>query len=582
MFKPLQQKYNRGISLIEVLVVIAITVLVFGGLFASFEFTLKVIAQSRAQMTALSLATDRLEYIQSLPYNDVGTISGIPEGLIPQNRTVSLNGIEFNERVYIQYEDDDADGFGPADSNLILADYKTVKVEYSWNIYGGAKSFSLITTIVPRSIETTAGGGTIRVNVFDANVLPLAGIDVRLLNETTTSTIDITRKTDATGIAYFTGAPAASEYELFVSAPGYSSDQTRRATTSLENPSKLPVTVLESDITTMNFQIDLLGDLTVNIFNNPVIQNISEEFTDLLNAAATSSVEVAGGDLVLNQVAGVYDISGAVVLNPLTPSTIESWGVAEVTSSKPSGTDFRVRFYTSTNTADIISDTYLPGNSVGFSDRFIDLRGLDAGTFSTIVAGIELTTSNTTVTPRIDELVISYIESKNMLSGVNFNLRGNKSIGTNSALTTVYKFDVSSSTDGSGQRVFNDIEWDSYLVSLTGGSVIMEACASNPITVNPGSEVTLDVRTTTSSTNNLRVVVNDSGLESSIIDATVTLTRPAYSSTINTGWCGQSYFGGLLDAADYRLEVSAPGYATQVLDPYVIGGSSVQVINLAP
>ena len=45
------------------LVVIGITVLVFGGLFASFEYSLELIAQSRAKMSALSLATDRLSIL---------------------------------------------------------------------------------------------------------------------------------------------------------------------------------------------------------------------------------------------------------------------------------------------------------------------------------------------------------------------------------------------------------------------------------------------------------------------------------------------------------------------------------------
>lgn len=580
MFQSLKNKYNRGISLIEVLVVIGITVLIFGGLFASFEYTLKLISQSRAQMTALSLATDRLEYIQSLPYNDIGTVAGIPSGNIPQNRSVTLNGITFNERVLIEYVDDDADGTGASDTNLILADYKNVKVEYSWDIYGDPNSIFLVTTIVPRSIETTAGGGTIRVNVFDANVAPLAGIDVRLVNNTTTSTIDITRKTDATGIAYFTGAPAASNYELFVSAPGYSSDQTRQATTSLENPATQPVSVLESDITTMNFQVDRVSDLTVNVFNNPVVQNRVEDFTDLFGAVATSSVAIVSGELSLNQVAGVYDSSGYAILDSLSPSTIDSWGMVEVAATKPANTDVLVRFYTSTSTADIISDTDLPGNSSGFSDRYIDLRNLDKDTFTSLVIGIELTTSDTSVTPEVDAITISYIESKNMLSGVNFDIRGNKAIGSDISASTVYKFNISTTTNASGQVVFSDIEWDSYLVDLSGVS-IMEACSSNPITINPDTEVTMNIRATTASANNLRVVVNDSVTELPVIGAEVTLTRGT-SSAVDTGWCGQAYFGSLTDAADYRLEIAADGYTTQTIDPFTVSGETVQEVNLVP
>jgi type II secretory pathway pseudopilin PulG len=574
------KKGTSGFSLIEVIVVISLTALIFGALFVSFEYSLKLIAQSRAKMTALSLSTDRVEYLRSLPYNSVGTVSGIPNGNIPQNRVVSLNGIDFNERVLIEYVDDPSDGIGGADSNSIVADYKKIKIEYTWNIYDTPQSFSLISNVVPRSIETTAGGGTLRVNVFDASVAPLQGIDVRLLNTTTTSTVDVTRKTDATGTAYFTGAPAASGYQIFVSAPGYSSDQTRLATTSLPNPITLPVAVLESDVSTMNFQIDRLSDLTVNVFDGQTIDSVTENFDDLLGTADNSNV-IASGTLSLVSVAGVYEVAGSVMLNPITPATIESWGTAEIDYTAPASTDVRVRFYSSTSTASLISESNLPGNLVGFSARFIDLSGLDLSTYPSLVVGIDLTTTDTSVAPEVNSVNVSHIESRNHLSLTTLSLHGSKVIGTDSGAALVYKNIISTTTDVAGQVVLSDIEWDSYIFSLGGGLVIKEACAGNPLSLSPDTQTTLNILAGATTANNLRLAVK-AGDGTPIVDAAVELRDGGSTWNAQTSWCGQVYFGGLSSGSDYEIEVSATGYTTQTISSTTISGVTVQEVTLLP
>jgi len=575
------QKKVSGFTLMEVIIVTSISVLIFVGLFSSFEFSLKIIAHSRSKMTALSLATDRLEYIRSLPYNSVGTVFGIPSGPIPQNRVTSLNGIEFNERVLIEYVDDPADGIGGLDNNSIVADYKKVKIEYSWVSYGVPSSFSLISTIVPRSIETTAGGGTLRVNVFDANILPLSGINVRLLNTTGTTTVDVTRSTDATGTAYFTGAPAAAGYEIFVSASGYSSDQTRQATTTLPNPGTLPVAVLESDVSTMNFQVDRLSDLTVNVFNNVVTNTDTDSFTDLTKTATTSNLSLVAGNLQLADVAGVYQSSGNSISNPITPTTLFSWGLVEVESNVPADTALRLRFYTSTNTTSIIPDSDLPGNATGFTGQFINLSKLNVSTYPTIVVGIEFTTTDTSVSPQVDTLMVSYIESRDMLSAVPLTIRGNKTIGTDANSALVYKYDISTSTNASGQAILNDIEWDSYIFSTGGGLVIEEACSSNPLFLAPNTAVVLDLKTTTATANNLRVAVRDASGQP-IIGALVELSLGGTSWNKRSGLCGQVYFSGLSEATDYNLEVSAFGYATQTISSSTVSGVTRQTLTLLP
>jgi prepilin-type N-terminal cleavage/methylation domain-containing protein len=579
-FMVFKKTFSRGFSLVEVIVVISVMTLVFGGLFASFEYSLKLIAQSKAKITALALMTDRLEYLRSLPYDSIGTLLGIPAGVIPQNRTVTLNGVDFAERVLVEYVDDPADGTGLLDSNGIISDYKRLKVEYSWTISGVTNSFSTASTIVPRSIETSAGGGTLRVNIFDAAVQPLSGISVRLLNVTTTSTIDVTRSTDASGTALFTGAPAAANYQIFVFAPGYSSEQTYQATTSLPNPITLPVAVLESDVSTMNFQIDRLSDTKLVFVRDQTIASVTETFADFSGIIASSGVAISGGELHLADVLGVYGNTGEVWLTPVTPSPNIAWGVAEFSAVLMATTDARVQFYTSTSASDLIPDSDLPGNASGLSGEYIDLRTLSASTYPTLYAKVILSTSNTALTPQVEELRLSYVDARTLMSGATIEIESAKSIGTLLDATVVPKFSLSTTTNSFGEVTLSDIEWGEYRFNQTGGRTVSEACTASPFSVEPDSSDEVILVTAPYSTHNLRVVVKN-GMGEAIIGATVDLARTG-SDTDTTGWCGQTFFPSLVSASDYVLTVSDSGYSTVVIDPFTVLNSQVQEVILVP
>ena len=132
----IKNRTKRGFSLVEVVIVSGLIAVVFTGLLMSFRYSLELVANSRAKLSALSLANDRMEYFRSLPYASVGTVAGIPPGVIPQNSSTTLNDIVFYERVLVEYVDDPADGILGSttnpDINDIPSDYKRLKVEISW------------------------------------------------------------------------------------------------------------------------------------------------------------------------------------------------------------------------------------------------------------------------------------------------------------------------------------------------------------------------------------------------------------------------------------------------------------------
>ena len=568
---------KRGFSLLEVIIVSAIITLFFGELFGGIHYTLSLITNSKAKLTALSVANDAMEYIHSLTYDAVGTVAGIPSGLIPQVSTSTLNGIEFEKRVLVEYVDSPADGLGQADSNGITTDYKQVKVTVGWVSGGQAKQIFLVSLIIPRSIESDVGGGTLRVNVFDANIIPLPGASVRVINNTLSPHIDITRTTDASGIALFSGAPAGADYEIFVTASGYSSEQTYMATVDLPNPTSRPVAVLEADVSTMNFFIDRLSTLDITTLADKTNQIVSEQFNDLSGVATSSAVTANAGSLVLTDVAGSYSPSGEAFLASTSPAILQQWDKVEMTSVVPADTTLILQLYTGTSTYILVPDSALPGNGVGFSSSPVDISGLDVATYPSLVIGVQLATTNSTITPAVDTIVIQYVESETPLGSVSLISLGAKTIGTDASSSPVYKTELTGTSNGSGKLIFSDVEYDSYTISATGYD-IREACQANPVKVFPNTNTELSLILGSNTVNSLRVVAKTS-LGTKLSDATVTLSRPGFSASGITSPCGQVYFGSLTSADDYELLVEAIGYVSQTMGSTTVSGDTVKTVT---
>jgi type II secretory pathway pseudopilin PulG len=576
---------SAGFTMVEAIVVAAVSVIIFGSLLGAFKYTLDLINASRTKLSALSVANQRMEYFRSLPYDDVGTVLGIPSGTIPQNSTTTLNGIEFHERVLVEYVDDDADGQGGADSNAIVSDYKRVKLEYTWEIGGVSHNIMLVSDIVPRSVETTAGGGTVRINVLDADSNLLPGASVRLFN-TVTGPIDVTRITDASGVALFSGAPAGSDYEVEVTATiaghPYSTTQTYQATVANPTPVVAPFSVLEADVSTLTFQIGELSDL--DIFTRSAITEgvFQETFSDLLAVASSSDVTTSGGALVLQDVAGVHESDGFAFLGPITPAPLQSWQTLRIAAEALANTTYRIQFFTGAAPGPftLIPDGDLSGNAIGFTDTIVDIRELDALAYPAIFVGVALETTDTNVTPSVDEVSVFYRQSETILANAAFAMHGNKIIGTDASAQPIYKYDSNSSTDASGELSMNDLEFDDYTFAF-GGYDIKTACSAHPFIHQAGVDGELEVVLVADAANTLRVSVVDA-LGRLIPRADVRLYRAGYDVTITTDGCGQVFFtGGVTADSDYTIEVSAKGYIPTSVTPFSISGDTVTTVTLS-
>ena len=571
-----------GYSLIELIITIALFSLVFSALFAGVQFALSLVGTSKAEAGALALLVDKMEYIRSLPYNDVGTVGGVPAGDIPQTGTTTLNGITYNERVLIQYVDDPADGTGSSDSNGILADYKQIKIEYVWSIRGKTNSASLVSNIVPNGIETTAGGGTIRVNVFDAQVQPLSGAAVRFLNNTTTTTIDTTRYTDPNGVAYLAGAPAAANYEIIVTDDGYSTDGTYVATTSNPNPTTPPIAVLESQISTMNFQIDKLSDLTIRTLNPATYGNYTDTFSDNSGLISQSSTTVSSGALILSGSAGSYKSTGSAVSTSTDVTSPDAWYSASFSASTSASTSVRVSvMYDNAGVMTLVPDEDLPGNSVGFTTSPVDISSLSTTTYASLGLSAILTTTDANVTPYLHQWQITHVVNQTPIADVPLSIAGAKSIGTYDDGQPVLKYAATGVSDSSGVWDQSNIEYDLYTVTVNSTAYdVQEECPIVPFALSPDTTETLTFTLGPASGAMLRVAVTQAD-GTPIPDATVRLQNTGIDQQQKTSLCGQTYFGsGLYTAGDYQVTVSASGYATQTVTDVTVNASSSLTVQL--
>lgn len=147
--------------------------------------------------------------------------------------------------------------------DLLNTDYKRVKITVSWDTPYGQKNIYLITDIAPPGIETTAGGGTLIINVFDANGLPVPQADISILNSLVDPNIDLALTTNNEGRLVLPGVPTGSTYHVTSTKTGYSIDQTYEATIDYPNPLRPPISIIEGQTTEVSFSIDRTSQLNI-------------------------------------------------------------------------------------------------------------------------------------------------------------------------------------------------------------------------------------------------------------------------------------------------------------------------------
>lgn len=284
MFKIL--KNQNAISLINVLVGITIIIIAFLGIWNMFNFSLKIVAENKFRTIASAIATEKLETIRNLSYDDIGTVAGIPAGAIPQTDSITRNSAPFTVTTKIFYIDDPYDNLVPDD--LLGADYKKIKISVDWAGRAFAPAVTSYSTISPKGVETDVEGGTIRIIVFNASGQAIPSADVQIINTTLDPVINITSITDQSGILLRPGSPVTDDksYEITASKTGYTTDKTYPETDETE-ATKPHVQVLEDQIAEKSLTIDLVSAFNITTIGKDYPANWK------INTASTSAEQLA-------------------------------------------------------------------------------------------------------------------------------------------------------------------------------------------------------------------------------------------------------------------------------------------------
>ncbi|MFH1677709.1 MAG: prepilin-type N-terminal cleavage/methylation domain-containing protein [Patescibacteria group bacterium] len=145
------------------------------------------------------------------------------------------------------------------------------------------------------------------------------------------------------------------------------------------------------------------------------------------------------------------------------------------------------------------------------------------------------------------------------LANIDFNLHGEKRIGED---PVIYKYNANHFTDGSGEAILSNIEWDAYHfdVASSTGLVLLTSDMTLPLTVNPNENSNIILYLQSNTGNSYLAIIKNQDMEL-IQDALVHLysAGESYDQIIATNSYGQAFFISLSNSV-YDLEISADGY----------------------
>ncbi len=147
----------------------------------------------------------------------------------------------------------------------------------------------------------------------------------------------------------------------------------------------------------------------------------------------------------------------------------------------------------------------------------------------------------------IDKVSTINVRSRDMqcnaVPNAGFTISGAKLIGTN---PNVLKWSGSYSTDASGEKTLNNIEWDLFTFTPTSGLNLVGINPASPFSVLPNAVQNVDMIFEDGEPNNLLVAVYDSVSHLPLSEVNLTLTQGSFTANQTTG-------RGYMEQTDWSL-----------------------------
>ncbi len=356
-----------GYTLVELMVSMAVLAVLSLSAFTLLTALLHSAIISKREAVASTLATNQMEYLKSLPYDNLAVAGGaiVSTTTIPKTVTKKINGDTYTITTSITYADAAYDGCGsyptlplkqkycrdypppsgaPAtDSNP--GDYKDVNVVITDRT--GLTLASLDTQVAALVAETASNTGALFIYVVDDSGNPITGATVNVINNSTSPIVNVSDTTDENGIVIFYDLPPSTtgnKYQITASNSGYSSLTTIVPSGSLQ-PTYSSQNLLSQSSSYVTLTLKQQGQ------NSLVL-----ETTDLSgNPLPTAKIYVKGGykkyaastdtsyyydTLSPSDTRPITDSSGLAGLSNLVPGNYIFCGDAGATSCSVSGSTY--------------------------------------------------------------------------------------------------------------------------------------------------------------------------------------------------------------------------------------------------
>ena len=269
----------------EILVDIAIISLVATAVVSAFLAGYKIVGLSKAKVSAVALANEKMEVIRNMSYDDLATQTGpiYPPGDILDSEIIESNSMEFRVETDIRYVDDPYDGNAAGTipgkpQDIYPYDYKKVTV----TIYKTDRTASLAilsTNVSSKAAETPTNTGILYLCIIDAAGAPVSMAEVIVVNDDVSPPVEISTTTDESGCIMIPGLPPDQQnhYHLEVTKDGYTTAMTYPRTAQNPNALQPDVDILAQQVTNVTLVIDKVSTLRIRTvdLNGAAVPNLA-------------------------------------------------------------------------------------------------------------------------------------------------------------------------------------------------------------------------------------------------------------------------------------------------------------------
>lgn len=306
----------KGFTLIETLIATSLFVVIGYALYLGYSGVSEAIIRNESRLDATALLESEMEKVRNLKFEDIGIFGGYPAGKLPAEKTASSTNGVYSIKTTVRNIDNPFDGtLGGSPNDTAPADYKMVEMEISCVVcVYNFTPFSLTTFSSPKALEGTSRNGALFINVFDASGQPVAGVNVKVANNSLNPTILVNDTTNNNGVLQLVDIPTStSAYEITVSKTGYSSEKTYSlGGAGNPNPVKPHATVAEQTVTSASFSIDKTGS-----FNFMTADALCRSVSDVDFSIYGVKLIGTNPNVLKYSVSAVTDGSGAKTFNNL-------------------------------------------------------------------------------------------------------------------------------------------------------------------------------------------------------------------------------------------------------------------------